>query len=245
MWYDGCVFGLDELLAGQAGGWTFALLVAVLLGLRHATDPDHLTAILTLRLPGSKKSPHLIGLGWGVGHAVTMIAIGVPLILLTAMLPERLQQTLELAVGVMIVAVAISVLWRLGVVTAHSHAHTHHDGTAHSHAHAHGQSNEHSHRTPRSAFAMGLLHGGGGSAGVVALILASQPDKLLACVALVVISIFSGLSMMACSWLMCRGVDHLDHRLDVRIVAGVGAVASLAFGVWYCAAAVAGVWYPF
>jgi putative Ca2+/H+ antiporter (TMEM165/GDT1 family) len=92
---------------------------------------------------------------------------------------------------------------------------------------------------------MGLLHGGGGSAGVVALILASQSDRVTACVALVVISVFSGLSMMGCSWLMCRGVDRLSQSINVRLVAGVGAVASLAFGAWYCAVALTDVWYPF
>ena len=240
------MMGLDDYLAGLAdGGWVFALFVAVLLGLRHATDPDHLTALLTLRLSRSQKNPHLIGLGWGLGHAVTMILVGVPLILLVAELPERLQQGLEFAVGAMIVLVAATALARVVRTTSpHAHQHAHHDGLSHDHPHAHGGS-EHTHRTPRSAFMMGLLHGSGGSAGVVALILSSLDDKVMAVIALVVISVFSGVAMIACSWLMCRGIDRIDRVADTRITIIVAAVASMIFGVWYCLAAVAGVWYPF
>ncbi|MFN8205772.1 MAG: hypothetical protein U0S48_24720, partial [Solirubrobacteraceae bacterium] len=67
---------LDDAIAhlGAGGGLWLALLVAVLLGLRHATDPDHLTAVSTLVMSdprdGSRRAGRL-GLAWGLGHATT------------------------------------------------------------------------------------------------------------------------------------------------------------------------------
>ena len=64
---------LDEWLAQLGSGWLFVLVLAAVLGLRHASDPDHLTALLTLRLKERQRSPHLLGLAWGTGHALTMV----------------------------------------------------------------------------------------------------------------------------------------------------------------------------
>jgi high-affinity nickel permease len=71
------VFGFDELIAGLAGGETLVLvlLVALLLGVRHATDPDHLAAVSTLIASepesGTRRARKL-GLAWGLGHALTL-----------------------------------------------------------------------------------------------------------------------------------------------------------------------------
>jgi hypothetical protein len=89
-----------------------------------------------------------------------------------------------------------------------------------------------------------MMHGAGGSAGAVALILSALDDRTLACVALVVIATFAGLSMMFCSWLMCRGVDRLDDVASPRLIVIWGSALAMLFGAWYFLAAVAGVWYP-
>jgi hypothetical protein len=237
------MLGIDDYLIAQGGGWAFVLLIAVLLGLRHATDPDHLTALLTLRL-NRRQNPHLIGLGWGIGHALTMIAVGVPTILLASRLPEQVQQALELAIGLMIMAMGTRALLRLRRATTHRHGHHHHDGTNHDHPHSHGSS-EHAHRTPMSAFAVGLLHGAGGSAGAVGLILSALEDRTMACLALVVIAVFSGASMMICSWVMCAGVDRVSGSSSARLITGIGSALAVVFGAWYCLAATTSVWYPF
>ncbi len=229
---------LDEHVASLGGGWLFVAVIAAALGLRHATDADHLTAVLSLQLRGERRAPFRLGLAWGLGHAVTMVVIGVPLILFVAELPERVQQGLEIAVGVLIAVLAVRVLWSLAALHAHAHEHRHPDGLVHSHPHVHG-SGAHAHRTrtPRSAFAIGLLHGAAGSAGVVALILTRLERPALACASLVVIAAFCALSMAVCSWALCRGLDHGARRVDPRWLAGAGGALSLAFGVVYAASA--------
>lgn len=236
------VDALDGSLAGLGGGWLFVAVIAALLGLRHATDPDHLTAVLSLRLRAGRHAPLRLGLAWGLGHAVTMIAIGIPLILFVAQLPARLQQGLEVAVGILIAILAVRVLWGLVALHAHAHEHRHADGVVHSHPHVHG-TGAHTHRvrTPRGAFMIGLLHGAAGSAGVVALILTRLEDPALACVSLVVIAAFCAASMAGCSWAICRGLDRGERRLDARWIAGVGGSLSLCFGVVYALSAAGGI----
>ncbi len=229
---------IDEHLSTVGGGWVFVLVVAVLLGLRHATDPDHLTALLSLRLRGSQRPPHRLGLAWGAGHAVTMILVGVPLILFVGQLPTALQQGLEVAVGILIIVLSIRVLWGLVELRAHAHEHAHGDGVVHSHPHVHGAgAHAHGIRSTRSAFSIGLLHGAAGSASIVALILTRLESPLLACLSLVVIAGFCMLSMACCSWVLCRSLDGSERRVDQRWIAGVGGSLALCFGFVYAASA--------
>lgn len=238
------MFGLDEWIANLSdNAIVFVAVLSIFLGLRHATDPDHLSAMLTLRLSRSQKSPHRLGVAWGVGHAITMLIVGVPLILLVAELPSNLQQGLEFAVGLMIVALALQAIWQATKISSHTHEHAHHDHPPHSHPHTHG-SGEHSHRSERGALAMGILHGAGGSAGVVALLLSRLNDPVASIAALVVISIFSGVSMAFCSWLMCRGLDRSSYVIGQKPIALIGGGLTLLFGMWYAAAAFELVPYP-
>src|SRR3954451_19847819 len=101
------MFGLDDHIAqlGTGGSIVLALIVALLLGLRHATDPDHLTALSTLVLSGddqrgARKSRRL-GLAWGLGHATTLILFGLPVLLLHSALPDGLQSAAEAGIGLL------------------------------------------------------------------------------------------------------------------------------------------------
>src|ERR671934_3020359 len=167
--------GLDTKIAALSHGtplWV-VLAVAVLLGLRHATDPDHLAAVTTLVASGKDRAARRageLGLAWGLGHATTLFAFGLPIVLLNDYLPERAQQTAETVVGFVIVYLAVRLLrrWRRGVLRFHAHPQ------------AHGA------RTRSGAFAIGLAHGMGGSAGVGVLLLASVQSAGPAIAALVV-----------------------------------------------------------
>ena len=83
------MFGLDDYLASFSDGAASrsSCRVAILLGLRHATDPDHLAAVRTLwprtRASGAKQAAAL-GLAWGIGHALTLFAFGLPIVALRA-----------------------------------------------------------------------------------------------------------------------------------------------------------------
>src|SRR3954451_11199013 len=105
------MFGLDEDIARAASGHgaLVVLLVAFALGLRHASDPDHLVAVSTL-VAGTKaragRAAARLGAAWGAGHGVTLLAFGLPVILVRAFLPEVVQSLAEAAIGAIIVALA-------------------------------------------------------------------------------------------------------------------------------------------
>jgi ABC-type nickel/cobalt efflux system permease component RcnA len=242
------MFGLDDHIAAfsNSGSLWIVLAVAVLLGLRHATDPDHLAAVSTLVAGGRDRVTRRageLGLAWGIGHAVTLFAFGLPILLLDSYLPERVQQGAETAIAVVIVFLAVRLLlrWRRGDFD-HAHAHTH-DGAEHSHAHL-----SHGHRHPRSrfgAFGIGLVHGMGGSAGVGILLVASIESTAMAVGSLAVLAVFTAVSMTLVS-------GGFGRTLVTRpVTSAYGAVApalgsmSLAFGIWYATSAWSLTPYPF
>src|SRR5215212_845128 len=106
------MLGLDERIADLADGrgvWV-PLAVALVLGSRHATDPDHLTAVSTLVLADARHGARravALGLAWGGGHAVALVALGIPLLLFNHLLPPPVQTAAEVAIAVIIVALAV------------------------------------------------------------------------------------------------------------------------------------------
>src|SRR4051812_6087944 len=115
------MLGLDDKIAGLSDGRTMVIviLLAVVLGLRHASDPDHLAAVTTLIASNGERCARraaTLGLSWGAGHATSLLAFGLPIVLYRAYLPEPVQATAETAVGVLIIALAawLLVRWRAG-----------------------------------------------------------------------------------------------------------------------------------
>src|SRR5881409_427240 len=111
------MFGLNTWIAHFSDGATLVLVVvvAVVLGLRHATDPDHLAAVTTLIATGKERTKRLaarLGLAWGLGHATSLFAFGLPIVLFKTYLPEGVQRGAETAVGFLIVGLAVWLLLR-------------------------------------------------------------------------------------------------------------------------------------
>ena len=247
------MFGIDAHIASFSDGsslWLVAV-AAVLLGLRHATDPDHLAAVTTLVATTKDRATRgaaELGLAWGAGHAVTLFAFGLPILLLDEYLPARAQQLAETAIAVVIVYLAVRLLgrWRSGSFHVHSHRH---DRVAHAHVHRHRGRGRHDHphraRTPLGAFAIGLVHGMGGSAGVGVLIVASVQSTALAILALALLAVFTAVSMTVLSTGFGLTLISPPVQAVFRGVAPALGAASLAFGVWYGTAAWALVPYPF
>jgi ABC-type nickel/cobalt efflux system permease component RcnA len=156
------MFGLDDWIAELAGGEgpALVLLVALSLGLRHASDPDHLAAVSTLIASdpddGTRRAGRL-GLSWGAGHAVTLATFGLPIVLMQSYLPDAAQRAAEALVGLMIMFLALRLLvrWRRG----HFHAHAHRHGQVeHCHLHRHAaRSHEHTHGAVHE-YADGAVH---------------------------------------------------------------------------------------
>lgn len=247
------MFGLDDWMASFSDGTSVVLvsLVAVLLGLRHATDPDHVAAVTTL-IAGTReraaRAAGKLGLAWGLGHATTLFVFGVPIVISSRYLPDRAQQLAETLVAGVIVYLAVRLLyrWRNGYFHLHPHGH---EGVVHAHLHEHERSTAHAHphkpRTPLGAFGIGLVHGMGGSAGVGILIVAAVESTTLALVSLFLLAAFTAVSMAIVTSGFGATLDSRPLRRAFNGVAPALGVASLAFGVWYASAAWALAPYPF
>ncbi len=235
------MLGLDDAIAGLSDGGSVlvVLAVAVLLGLRHATDPDHLAAVTTLVAGGGRSTGRIaakLGLVWGLGHATTLLAFGLPVILLGEHLPEAVQKGAEVAIAFVIIGLAIRLLdrWRRGQF--HIHEHEHH-GLVHVHVHSHSDGHAHVHphgaRSPLGAYGIGLVHGLGGSAGVSVLVLATVESTGVAVVSLLLLALCTAVSMTVLSTGFGLTLASRPVRAVFHGVAPVLGLASLAFGVWY------------
>lgn len=245
---------VDSWLTGLLEGAPLlvALGIAFVLGLRHASDPDHLVAVTSLVASerGDTRAAARLGAWWGAGHAVTLLVLGLPLILLKSGLPGWLESGAEKAVGVVILLLALRVIvkWSRGDYRRGSHVHRirwpdtapyGHGSSAEHHGHRHLRrgAGEHGHRQVRSAgqaAGIGMLHGLAGTGAVVVLLIAAMPTQLEAALALAVFAPMSVLSMAACTsvfaWVLTRPVIEPVYR--TAVIPALGAFG-LVFGLWY------------
>ena len=154
-------------------------MIGFLVGIKHATEADHVAAVPTL-VTRSRSLAHslLHGVTWGIGHCVTLLLIGGFVLAMGTSIPQRLALALELLVGVMLIALGADVLRQLIRRRIHVHIHTHESGVRHVHAHSHahpqaGHDWLHDHPHAGSplwrALAVGMTHGLAGSAALLVL----------------------------------------------------------------------------
>jgi hypothetical protein len=231
----------DAWIEGFFAGAPFlvALLIALVLGLRHASDPDHLVAVTSLVAAdgGDVRGAARLGAWWGVGHAAALLVIGVPLIFFKSSMPGWLEGGAETLVGIVILALALRIVvkWARGDFRAGRHGH----GTGGRPEHRHLREGEGPHRhrpvrTPGQALGIGLLHGLAGTGAVALLLIAALPSKLEAAAALVVFAPMSALSMALCTtafaWLLTR---RLIDPLYRNVLIPAFGLFGLMFGAWY------------
>ena len=170
----------------------FAVLsLGFLLGMRHATDADHVIAVSTI--VSRHRNPlaaALIGAVWGLGHTLTIFVVGGGIILFGWVIPHRLGLSMEFAVGLMLIALGVANVW--GVLrhrndAEHEHPHQH-GAEVHSHAHDHLRQEHHEPAAVNwldvrlaglrvyqllRPMLIGVVHGLAGSAAVALLVLAA------------------------------------------------------------------------
>jgi len=155
--------------------------IGLLLGLRHAFEPDHLAAVSTLATRPAARlwSAARLGLVWGLGHTATVGIVVLFIIVLGLQVPERFWPAAELLVAALLVVLGSVVIWRYVRGRWHLHAHSHASGP-HLHLHSHSQapSHEHAHGTvdARRSLGFGIAHGLAGSGAIAALLVAAAPD---------------------------------------------------------------------
>jgi cytochrome c biogenesis protein CcdA len=229
------------------------LLISLFLGLRHASDPDHLAAVTTLIASEEERKQArkagLLGLFWGLGHGTTLVILGLPLVLFNRFLPERVSQIAEVAIGVVIVFLAVRLLlrWKRGFY--HVHAHDHDGQPEHRHLHSHKEDESHEHaiskRTPFSAYGIGLVHGIGGSGGLTLLLLSTISNQTEAAVALLIFAAGTAVSMALLSTVFGLIIAGGPISRNFERVAPILGILSMAFGIWYALGALEIVTYPF
>ena len=238
----GPVEHLDEWLTGLIAGapLVVALGIAFVLGLRHASDPDHLVAVTSLVAAdgGDTRRATKLGAWWGLGHAGALLAIGIPLIVFKTELPAGIESAAEKAIGLVILLLALRVIfkWVRGDFRASAHAHG--DGSHDRRRHLRRQGvQEHRHvavRSPAQAVGIGALHGLAGTGAVVLLLIAALPTQLESALALAVFAPMSIVSMAACTaafaWVLTRPIVEPVYR--TVLIPGLG-LFGVMFGLWY------------
>lgn len=230
------------------------LTLGFLLGLKHATEADHLVAVTTIvSEQRSLRRSMMIGVLWGVGHTAALFAAGLLIIILQVAIPERIAALLELAVAVMITFLGGRILYLLLRDHRRMHVHTHtHDGRIHSHLHFHDPEDAHgvkdSHKRAAHYGGMrglrpvlvGIVHGLAGSAALTLLILTEimsggGGSRSLGVAYLLIFGVGSIGGMLVMSALISLPfiftANHFTRiNNPLRLLAGL---ASVAFGIYY------------
>ncbi len=228
-----------------------------LLGMRHATDADHVIAVTTI-LSRSRRFLHstMIGALWGFGHTVTVLIVGIAIIAFNVVIPPPVGLAMELAVAVMLITLGIlNLTGAMRRVTErltppaplhghdHAHRHAHADEPAehgHDHAHLHGHGSDPGllatfgwYQLARPVV-VGLVHGLAGSAAVALLVLATISETGTAIAYLIVfcLGVAAGMAMLT----TLIGLPFLvsrtrSERINRWLTVGSG-VLSLALGIY-------------
>ncbi len=213
MWLSLCAYGLAQ-------------------GMRHALEPDHLAAVLTLHHPSGAPARSAwqsvrYATMWGFGHASMLLLVGGALFLVRGAMPEPLVVALECVVAVMLIALGLRGIVRAVRFDADAHARDHAQG-GHAHVHVAGRA------IGLLPFAVGLVHGLAGSGALAALVMASQPDLGAGVLMLVVYAVGTVLGMTLLAGVLGKPLQRVAQRRQAqRVLLGVTGMLSLVIGVWW------------
>lgn len=239
-------FVSGERPLASMGAWA-VLGFGLILGFKHATEADHVVAVSSIVSEHRKiVKVALVGGLWGLGHTLTLVAVGTFVLLLGIAIPERVSQYLEFGVGLMIIGLSGTALARALRRRSNLHAHTHtHGMEIHSHIHFHEDGTEHSDSAERHThevrqlglkpLLVGAMHGLAGSAALTLLVLTQVRSIALGISYLLLFGFGSVFGMMVVSTLIGVPFALSARRLTkatVGLQMAAGAVG-LCFGCWY------------
>jgi len=239
--------------------WNLLSIVVIgfFLGMRHATDPDHVIAVSTIvTRQHSTRRAALIGMLWGLGHTVTIFAVGTAIILFNIVIPSRLGLSMELSVGLMLILLGGWNLWEFFRAASssspmfhfeHSHGEYFHPASHRQSLNLHPQASQQSiglrsDRTLSKAgryqflrpLIVGIIHGLAGSAAIALLILASIRNPAWSIAYLVVFGVGTILGMTLITLSIASTLRYAGSRFRRfnRNLAMASGLISVAFGVF-------------
>jgi sulfite exporter TauE/SafE len=233
-----------------------ALGFGFLLGLKHATEADHLVAVTTIvSEQRSLWRSGLVGVLWGVGHTASLLAAGVLVIVLGIAIPDPVASVLEFLVALMIIFLGGRILYLTLKRRTHVHVHSHvHDGQAHTHIHFHDQTDAHAVSTEDEGHSeghhrraglsgwrpliVGTIHGLAGSAVLTLFVLAEVVRKGTAVQGMAYLLVFGAgsiIGMLLMTTLISLPIVLTARRFErievpMRLVVSI---SSIAFGLYY------------
>ncbi|HEV8404531.1 MAG TPA: hypothetical protein VGQ13_01365 [Nitrososphaera sp.] len=187
------------------------LLLGLITGLRHSMEADHIAAVSTIMATSERhkklRRAPLLGALWGLGHTSSLFVAGLVVLLLAVSIPQKVSNTLEFGVGVMLVFLGATTLtgfnigkFMRGIFSRHKHEHPHvHEdiGVVHSHEHDH-----HDHKHGHKSLTVGMVHGMAGSGALMILVLSTISSVPLGLAYIAIFGAGSIASMTAMSTLI-------------------------------------------
>lgn len=222
-----------ELVASSV--WLGAAL-GIVVGMRHALEPDHLVAVSVL-VAGDRRAARVarLGFSWGVGHSLTLLLAGGGLALVRTAMPERAAEALEASVGLMLIGLGFRALRSARALATRGPETRHAHGSL---VHVHAMSVDHVHLGPltvaRRPLVVGMVHGLAGSGALAAMAMATLPTIDVQVAFMVLFGIGSTAGMAALSGLAGLPLAHLARRPVALawVSAAAGVVSMVAGVVW-------------
>ena len=213
------------------------IVLGILVGLRHAFEPDHLTAVSTLVSDShDSRTGALLGVLWGIGHTVALVVVGVILMIVGQTLPARAAVAFELGVAVMLLVLGVRAIANATRARRRAHALSH----AHSFSYIKlplGRTPPHSHVTarPRARWrpvVIGVIHGLAGSGALTAIVFARLPDAGARIIYMMLFGIGSIVGMAVASGVAGATLRYVARSATTRHWAAVGCgVLSIVVGI--------------
>lgn len=202
--------------------WLTALALGFLLGMRHATDADHVVAVATIVAREQRVLAALrVGTLWGIGHTATILLVGGAIVLFGLVIPPELGLSLELSVAVMLVLLGVlNLLWAAREPASSAEP---------------GASSVSLPGRPRlQPLLVGSVHGLAGSAAIALLVLATLRDTAFALIYLAVFGLGSVLGMALLTSALAAPLAFASRRFAsfTRSLCGISGAVSVAFGLF-------------
>lgn len=211
----------------------FAILaLGFFLGMRHATDSDHVIAVTTIvSRARSARSALWVGALWGLGHSATILTVGGAIVLFGWVIPPRLGLSMEMSVAVMLIVLgAMNLSGALNRINQVAHGHTHEaelDESRGAHLHVRGS---------LRPLVIGVVHGLAGSAAVALLVLTTIKSAGMALFYLAIFGAGTVAGMMLLTLAMALPISAFSRRFENagagQLMARVTGLVSIAFGLF-------------